>query len=348
MSPQTATNDSLHAYSASQTEQGWSIFNADADIRLVPIGDGRWRVTTRSLRGRPVPRAACETTFPPDLIEFLARTTGPEWICDAIGRHEDPSYVQAVVERQVTAYFPLEAFKGKRFLDFGCGNGASTLTLARLLPDTEVIGVELDRTNIEEANAILRHRGLDNVRFLLSPSGDSLPEGIGQFDFVMLCAVYEHLLPAERETVMPLIWSHVKVGGVIFINQTPHRWHPYEHHSTDLWGINYLPDRASHWLAERRGARTRGNSWEEMLRGGIRGGTESSICRRLTRGRVSDATVLQPRQRGIRDRADYWLSCTGPRRRRVKRAVAGVFRVFDRTLGTIPALNVDVAIQRAR
>jgi hypothetical protein len=77
--------------------------------------------------------------------------------------------------------------------------------------------------------------------------GDQLPAQIGQFDFVMLSAVYEHLLPGERTVVMPLLWSVMKEGAAIFINQTPYRYFPFEHHSTGLWLINYVPDGMAHW-----------------------------------------------------------------------------------------------------
>lgn len=73
-----------------------------------------------------------------------------------------------------------------------------------------------------------------------SPDPNSLATGIGSIDFVMFCAVYEHLLPAERSRLMPLIWSHVNNPGVIFLTATPFRWFPYEHHTTGLWFINYL------------------------------------------------------------------------------------------------------------
>ena len=31
---------------------------------------------------------------------------------------------------------------------------------------------------------------------------------------------------------MPLIWSKLKPGRTLFINQTPYRYFPYEHHTT--------------------------------------------------------------------------------------------------------------------
>jgi cyclopropane fatty-acyl-phospholipid synthase-like methyltransferase len=326
----------------------WSVRDAAAEVSAVRISDSRWRITTRSLHGGQAPRASCETAFPRELIERLLLTTGSEWICDAIARHEDPAYVQQVLRRQLFAYFPPDAFVGKRLLDFGCGNGASTMFIAASLPRTEVIGVELDASRIAEANLILAHRGLKNAQFVQSPSGDSLPSDVAMFDFVMLSAVFEHLLPQERTTVLPVVWSHVRPGGSVFVNQTPYRWHPYEHHSTGLWGINYLPRRAAHWLARRAGRGTRSQSWEKMLRGGIRGATERSIRAAFTSGRLADAEVLQPRYDGVRDRADYWLSCTSPRHRWLKRLIASAFRLSDRVLGTIPSTNVDVVLRKIR
>jgi 2-polyprenyl-3-methyl-5-hydroxy-6-metoxy-1,4-benzoquinol methylase len=324
----------------------WRIVGEAFDVSGTAIGDGRWRVRTTSKRGVRVARAQCDTSFPRDLIELLLRTTEPQWICDAIARHEDPAYVTSEVCSQLLAHFPQATYSGKRFLDFGCGNGASTMAMAALLPETEVIGVELSPVRVAEANAILSHRRLQNVRFLLSPSGGSLPPGLGEFDFVMLSAVFEHLLPHERTTVMPLIWSHMRPGGVIFINQTPYRWHPYEHHSSGLWAINYLPARAAWWVASRYGGRTRHKSWEEMLRGGIRGGTERSVRVALTNGHLERAETLTPTQNGLRSRADYWLARTSPRYRPLKKIIAAGFGLLERTLGTVPALNISVAFRK--
>lgn len=56
---------------------------------------------------------------------------------------------------------------------------------------------------IEIARARAQHYGLGNVEALQSPDPERLPEGIGEFDFVNLGAVYEHLLPAERRRLLP-------------------------------------------------------------------------------------------------------------------------------------------------
>lgn len=240
------------------------------------------------------------------------------------------------------------AFAGKRLLDFGCGSGASTFWTAELLPDTELVGVELNPGGVDRARQILAVSKLLNVKFFLSPDPNNLPPEIGKFDFIMLSAVYEHLLPEERRRVMPLLWSALKDDGVLFINQTPHRYFPYEHHSTGLWFINYLPDRLTHFLARKFSKKDPGINhsldWNIHLRGGIRGGTEAEILRNLRLDGSGKPTIIQPNSQ---DRADYWLSCTNRERHlRLKRLVAALFRLTDKYLGTVPSINVDVVIRK--
>jgi SAM-dependent methyltransferase len=185
------------------------VFSAEEGlVERTPTATNRSRLTLIPRdQGLYIPLRTCETSFPPELIRVIARTTPFAWLCDAIARHEDPDYVTAVLLRQLFSYFAPADFSGKRLLDFGCGSGASTFALAAALPRTEVIGVELDPALVEIGRNIAAHRRLGNVRFLTSPSGTSLPSGIDPFDFVMFSAVYEHLLPMERRSVMPLVWS---------------------------------------------------------------------------------------------------------------------------------------------
>jgi len=325
----------------------------EGEIELEPSAQGRTRIT---LKPRDpalyIPKRTCETSHPEEIEIFLDGMSGFAWLCDTISRHEEPDEVRGVLERQLFSHVERGAYRGARLLDFGCGSGASTFAMAAMLPETEIVGLELDPERVDACRRIAARRGTANVHFLVSPSGDCLPADIGTFDFIMLSAVYEHLLPGERRTILPLIWAKLKPGGVFFVNQTPHRWVPYEHHSTGLWGTNYLPDRLAHWYARtfsRANPEINGSrDWNEHLRGGIRGGTERGIVADLTSGSATRGVILQPTLGGCRDRADYWLAGTSARYRPVKRAIASVFRLCDRLFDTIPALNVDVAIRKER
>ena len=298
-----------------------------------------------------LPRKTCRTTFSMDLLLALMERSDFAWLCDTVARHETSTSETAILERQLFGYSTAEDFAEKRLLDFGCGNGASTMTIGRLLPRTEVVGVELSPEKIEMANRIRAFRSLDNVKFLCSPSGSELPPGIGHFDFVMLSAVYEHLLPDERKVVMPRLWSALKPVGMIFINRTPYRYFPMEIHSTGLWLVNYLPDRLAHAVvrcfAGRNKAINESGDWNVHLRGGLRGGTEREIVQNLTNGKEKCARIVQPRSNGVRDRADFWLSRTNPNRhRRVKQWISWGFRLSDRLWRAVPSMWIEVVIQK--
>ncbi len=277
-------------------------------------------------------------TCAPDTRALLAAHAG-EWLEDALSRLDPDGDVAKALIRQLTAYVDLSQCRGKRLLDFGCGVGASSLAIARLLPETEIVGVELNRERVRIATHLRNDAGLTNLRFLVSPAGDQLPSDIGTFDYVMLSAVYEHLLPHERRVTMPLLWNALKPGGILFISGTPHRWFPIEHHTTGLPGLNYLPDSLTHALGSRFGKYPHKGTWGEYLRAGIRGGTERSLQRDLG----PTARILQPR---IDDRAAYWFQHLSPSYRPIKRALMHVFRVTDALFGTIPGTHVDVAFQK--
>ena len=322
----------------------------DGTVEILNLPDGRRKLTLKPRdTSVSIARPTCETSLPIPVIQsFLDLSFG--WLCEALARHDDPEYVRRMLGTQLFAYFDPEAFRGKRLLDFGCGSGASTLAMARMLPETEIVGVELNAHSIELARKVQAARPLPNVTFIVSENPSTLPAGIGTFDFAMLSAVYEHLLPDERRNVMPLIWSGLDFGGVLFVNQTPYRYFPYEHHSTGLWLINYLPDGISHYMA-RKFSRinpeiNRSPDWNVHLRGGIRGGTEGEILRNIRATAVGRSTVLQPKNQ---DRAAYWLACTNQDRHRVlKKLTSSVFRLTDKLWGTVPGINVDVVIRKDR
>lgn len=320
----------------------------DGSVEIRPLSNGRFNVTLIPVdRDVFVPLVSCETSLPPEVVASFLNDSFA-WLCDSLSRHDDSEYVKRALSKQLLAYFDPSDFRGKRLLDFGCGSGASTLCMAAMFPETEVVGVELKASSVELARKVLAVRRLANVRFLTSSDANSLPPGIGSFDFVMLSAVYEHLLPGERRRVMPLIWSRMNYGGVLFVNQTPYRYFPYEHHSTGLWFINYLPDRLSLFLARhlsRMNPEVNSSSdWSVHLRGGIRGGTEAEICSNLRLAHVGRPVIMQPRGQ---DRAAYWLSCTNPERYRLlKKSAASLFRLTDKIWQTVPSMNLDVVIRK--
>jgi ubiquinone/menaquinone biosynthesis C-methylase UbiE len=78
---------------------------------------------------------------------------------------------------------------GKRVIDIGCGPGAFTRSLAR--QGAQVIGVDPNEGTIEKARAAAAEEGLD-IAFRVGV-GESLPEGDGEVDIVVLSNSLHHV-----------------------------------------------------------------------------------------------------------------------------------------------------------
>jgi SAM-dependent methyltransferase len=316
----------------------------DGRVVIEELGDSIRRVTAYPTTG-PSP-LTCATSYPIELIRSIVETKGAAWVCDEIARDQDPASIQRFFENDFLPYVDRAEFEGKRILDFGSGSGSSTMVLARMFPKSEIVGVELSPEYIRIAEERRKFYGHKNVRFVLSPSGVTLPEGLGQFDFIVMSAVYEHLLPDERRVLMPQLWRHLKTSGCLLLNQTPHRFFPFESHTTGLPFINYLPDRLALLVARRFSSRgLREDSWDSLLRKGIRGATEREILGSFGENQLEARPVLlPPRKPSYRDRVDVWYAALGPRHKALKAACREVLRLGERLLGTTLVVNLALAI----
>lgn len=280
----------------------------DAHVHISRLDQGRWKVSVEALnRSLYIHRRTCETSYPVDLIQKILDITGPAFLCDEILRDESPYYVQNFLRYDLLGYVDEEQFKNKTLLDFGCGSGASTMILTRMFPDTKIMGVELEESLLGVARARADYYGYNNLELLTSPGPNDLPPEAREMDFVVLSGVYEHLLPEERKRLLPMIWKVIKPGGILFLNQTPHKGFPIELHTTGgLPLINYLPDAVAHWYAQKFSKRNlKQASWEKMLRMGIRGGSVKEIFRHLEICSPKPI-LLAPSRFGLKDRTDLW------------------------------------------
>jgi 2-polyprenyl-3-methyl-5-hydroxy-6-metoxy-1,4-benzoquinol methylase len=284
-----------------------------------------------------------ETAYPLDLIESIVRAKEFATICDEMRRDEAEDYVSRNLKESILTYCPAGEFKGKRLLDFGCGMGASTMRLAKMLPETQIVGIELESYLIDIARKRKDFYGADNVTLLQSPSADSLPPNLGTFDCVVFSALFEHLLPHERKALLPVIWNLLRPRGVLFVSETPHRWHFKESHTTQLMFLNYLPDRVALWSTRKFCRRYPGDvGWEFLLREGIRGGTVSEILA-ILKTQSGKPQLLHPIDGS--DAIDCWLKTTNTSKS--KRIMARAFKVLKALTGITFTPMVQLAIRRA-
>lgn len=318
-------------------------------LRLEPLTSDQVKIVAEpSTPGFFVSRKIFVSKYPQSLIEHILSIKGLAYVCDEIARDEDPRYVRFDLETGILTYVDRDALRGKCILDFGCGSGASTMSLHRMFPDAHIIGVELDPKLLSIARARARHYGFPEDRLLLSPSGTELPPELPEFDFIVMHAVFEHLLPAERKTVLRLLWKKMKKGGVLLLDATPYRFTPVETHTTGLPLINYLPAKITRWAACRFSPRlARDESWETLLRKGIRGGTESEVLRLLRTVADGRPSLLSPSASGIKDRVDLWAYRSEQLRlRALKRAMYYGYKLIKAVTGLTLVPTLTMAIRK--
>jgi ubiquinone/menaquinone biosynthesis C-methylase UbiE len=322
-----------------------TLHHADAEI-LVEDTDGDKNKITVKLKNNNIfmPCGTFETTYPLELIEKILSIKGPAYLCDEIMRDESPEYIERHIHYDVFGYVNKEEFRGINILDFGCGSAASTMVLSRMLPSARIVGVELEPSLLEIAELRSNHYKVgDRVKFFLSPDGNSLPKDIGDFDYIFLNAVYEHLLPEERKIVLPLLWNHLKPNGVLFISETPYRWFPVENHTTNgLIFINYMPDSIAMFYARHFSKiKLINNSWPTLLRKGIRGGSIREIVR-ILKNHSYPPVLLTPNQRGMKDQIDMWSAQLGKSRY----LVFLLLKLVKITTGEILLPTLSLSIQK--
>ena len=317
---------------------------ADGAVKVEPLPGGKRRISVEPGSGQALARRSWDTAYPLGLIRKIHAIKGL-YLCDEIMREEDPRYVEHALRHEVLGYVEAADFAGKRVLDFGCGSGASTLVLSRILPPCEIVGIELEEKLLGIARMRAEHLGARGLRFLQSPSAERFPEGLGQFDFVIFSAVFEHLLPGERLRLLPQIWQHVKPGGILFLNQTPHRYSPVETHTTGLPLVNYLPDALALRAARRFSKHVApGTDWPTLLRMGIRGGTTTEVLDILAG--CGTPQLLAPRA-AVGDQIDLWHGKLSPRHAWIKRGIWAALKTLKTVTRVELTPELALAIRKA-
>ncbi len=108
---------------------------------------------------------------------------------------------------------------GRSVLEAGCGVGAQTVIIAPASPEAEFTSVDLSAPSLEQAEALVRERGIENVRFL-EADVYALPFEPESFDDVFVCFLLEHL--ADPLEALRLLRGMLKPGGTMTVIEGDH------------------------------------------------------------------------------------------------------------------------------
>jgi predicted O-methyltransferase YrrM len=320
--------------------------HADGTTRVSELGNGRRRVDAEVRIPEDLGKCfSIETTYPLALIQSIHDTKGPLWVCDDIHLETTASRWHEM-EKTIYAYLGPGAFRGKTILEFGCGTGCVTVNIARAFPDARIIGIELFPQHLDIARQRTEYYDLRNITLLQSPSAVELPKDLGRVDFILMPGVYEHMLPCERRRIFPSLWSALRPEGVLFIMDTPNRKWIRESHTSKLPLLNYLPDRLAYAYARRFSKRiSEAETWDTLLRRGIRGGSVGELRRILNSVEGGRPTLLKPIAGKPRTRTSLYCRKDGSPRG-LKRLVSSVLVMVELVSGVAFVPDLDLAIAK--
>lgn len=180
-------------------------------------------------------------------------------------------------------------------LEIGCGTGSSTVALA--CHGAHVVACDMHLPSLDVARIRLVEEGLEKCVDIRQISSDfkELRHERGRYDLVVLYAVLEHMLPAERGAVIDIAWNALKEGGAIAVYETPNRWAWRDRHTTNLIAWGWLRPQWALRYGVAKGKFPKGCSIERMYREGF-GSSYNEITGFLAgRQYTIDAPYQKPR-----------------------------------------------------
>jgi len=220
---------------------------------------------------------------------------------------------------------------GKRVLDFGCGTGATTAGLMSV--GLDVSAFDIDESSLELCRARLAEHGFPTERVYGADDFATVAGELGQFDFILMNGVIEHIpitTRGLREHVIRSALGALAPEGILYINETPNRWWPRDVHTTGMWLLPWL--RAGSRVAYRQATRKGKHVERDRIAAGPRGleerGLWGTTWRQLRRAIPAGYRIvnLEPGQ-------DRRVAYTRPLSRRRRWFEHVVYRLVTRRFG---------------
>jgi len=112
---------------------------------------------------------------------------------------------------------PPPVANGFRYLELGCGLGRSLTTLAAANPKGDFVGVDFNPEHTAIVEKEIAAGGLDNCRVLTSDFA-SLPDTLGEFEFIGVHGVFSWVAPEVREQLLATFRKNLAPGGLLLVS----------------------------------------------------------------------------------------------------------------------------------
>lgn len=115
-----------------------------------------------------------------------------------------------------------------RVLEIGCGTGHNLIAMAYALPQSEFVGIDYSRRQIEIGASLVRELGLENIR-LNAVDIREAGAGLDTFDYIICHGVFSWVQSDLREIILALCRQHLTEHGIAYISYNTYPGWAAEH-----------------------------------------------------------------------------------------------------------------------
>lgn len=140
-------------------------------------------------------------------------------------RQTHPAFLKAVAS---LSGLDTPMVENARILEIGCSFGGNAIPIAQYYPNTEVIGIDLSKKQIEVGQKAIEAMGLKNITLLAQDiSTYDVPEDY--FDYIICHGVYSWVPDFVKEAIFKVIAKGLNDRGVAFVSYNTYPgWKIYE------------------------------------------------------------------------------------------------------------------------
>jgi len=155
-----------------------------------------------------------------------SRTRKFDEIWNILSRTEEPDHKKEWLLTNMRLYEKtLEHLKdGMKILEIGCGKGYGTFFLAKNLPGSEVVGLDINKEGTEFGRRTWNSKNLnfDVIDILYSEDIEKIKRRYGKFNAAICFEVFEHISPDKTADFFSNIRLLLVEGGTLFLS-TPNK-----------------------------------------------------------------------------------------------------------------------------
>lgn len=115
-----------------------------------------------------------------------------------------------------------------RVLELGCASGGNLIPMAFQLPDSEFVGVDLSRRQVDMAHKAIQDLGLHNIRIVHASIPD-IDESWGTFDYIICHGVYSWVPAEVQDKILAVSADNLAPQGISYVSYNTYPgWHMRE------------------------------------------------------------------------------------------------------------------------